>query len=355
MSKVSIVSSVYNKAPYLVRCLDSLINQTFHDIEIILVDNGSTDGSADIIEKYKAQDSRIRLIRLRKNIGSAGGISTGINHVTTEFFTICDADDYIDPDYVDILYREMLLENADVVMCTNDYVSGDGTYRVNKRPDVGKLVFEGEEMEALLPQLLDPYSDEYFGYPLPEIGAAWAKLYRTKVVKSNNINYEIGTYIWSDWLFNFKVLKETRKLVYTEQTVYHNFMSENSVIRSRNFNRNRSDEMERILRRFEEECRDVADVKGSLYKARNRFNARVILSLIGYYRKYYKVNLNLKDEIKYINKISCIAATQKIDPGKCGNAISKIKRIRLFLLKHRFCIAEIIYIPIYSLMKKGYE
>lgn len=347
MERISIVSSVYNKGPWLERCIDSLINQTFSDIEIILVDNGSTDNSAKIIREFMKKDSRIRLLVLEKNIGPAGGIALGIDNVTTEYFTVCDADDYVDPNFIEVLYQEMISENADVVMCTNDYVYGDGTCRINKRPNTDRLIFCGDEIGNLLPQLLDHHSNEYLGYYLAEIGVTWAKLYRTSLVKGEKINYERNAWIWSDWLFNFRVLKKTSKFVYTEKTAYHNYMSENSVVRPSAFDKDRFDKIEYILRRFAEECVDLNDAEGKLYQAKNRFFAGLIFSLVGYYGKFYKTDLNIKDEAFYLKKVCALEATRKIDVGLGGSSVP-FYIIRAFLLKHQLYFAEIIYILLRS-------
>lgn len=347
MAKVSIVMSVYNKEPWLEKCLDSLISQTFSDIEIVLVDNGSTDNSANIIKKYMSGDDRIRLITLENNIGPAGGESVGVDHVAADYFTLCDADDYVDPNFIEALYQEMISENADIVMCTNDYVYSDGTCRINKRPNTDRIVFSGGEIGKLLPQLLDHHSNEYLGYYLAEIGAAWAKLYRTSLVKGEKINYEKDGWIWSDWLFNFRVLKKAAKFVYTERTTYHNYMSENSTLRSPKFNRNRFDEMEYILKRFTEECMDIDDAGGELYQAKSRFLAGVIFSLVGYYSKFYKTDLNIMDEVFYLKRVCALEATKKMDVGLRGSGIPFYK-IRSSLLKHRIYIAEIVYIMLRS-------
>lgn len=353
LSKVSIVSSVYNKGPYLKRCLESLTNQTFSDIEIIIVDNGSTDDSGEIIEKYERFDKRIKVIKLKNNIGASGGINVGISHVSSEYFTLCDADDYVPLDYIELLYREMISENADIVMCMNDYVYSDGSIRINKRPNTDKLIFHGNDIRNLLPQLLDDHTDEYLGFYLAEVGVEWAKLYRTMFVKEEDINYEIGANIWCDWLFNFRLLKKANKFVYTEQTIYHNFMSENSVTRSTKLNKKRLEEMEYILKRFEEESLDIDDSGDKLLKARNRFNSRIILGLFGYYRKYYKKGFTLKDERDYIVKISHLSRALNLDIHFCSRGFTLINRMRLFFINHKITLFEIILVILFGLRNES--
>ena len=105
MSKVAIVTSVYNKAPWLDRCFNSFVNQTFSDLEFIVINNGSTDESATIIDKFSKQDPRFKVITLKDNIGPSGAYALGIEKVNTEYFALCDSDDYIPNNYIEVLFE----------------------------------------------------------------------------------------------------------------------------------------------------------------------------------------------------------------------------------------------------------
>ena len=125
MAKVSIGVPVYNVAEYLPQCLDSILNQTFQDFEVILVDDGSTDNSFEICQEYVAKDSRFRLIH-QENKGLAGARNTIIKNVKTEFISWVDSDDWIEENYLKLLVDTQ--EKTDVDMVTMGHkVYQDGT------------------------------------------------------------------------------------------------------------------------------------------------------------------------------------------------------------------------------------
>ena len=112
MIKVSIIIPIYNTAKYLPRCLDSAINQTLQEIEIICINDGSTDNSLEILREYKKKDSRIVIINLQ-NGGVARARNTGIKKATGEFIGFIDSDDYVDTKYFENLYNQS--EGYDVI------------------------------------------------------------------------------------------------------------------------------------------------------------------------------------------------------------------------------------------------
>ena len=166
------------------------------------------------------------------------------------------------------------------------------------------------------------------------------------------MNYEKEAWIWSDWLFNFRVLKKTTKFVYTEKTVYHNYISENSSTRPTKLNKNRFNEIEYVLKRFAQECGDISDDAHMLYQARSRFSARVIFGLVSYYGKFYKTDLDLKEEIYYLKKISASEITQEMNIAMGETGVSFYK-LRLIFLKHHFYLAEIAYMLLRSMKGNG--
>ena len=113
---VSVIVPVYNVSPYLREALDSVINQTYKELEIIIVDDGSTDGSASIYEEYAASDPRIKLIH-QANKGLSGARNTGLEHATGEFVSFIDSDDSISPMFIESLVNAMVSTSADVSIC----------------------------------------------------------------------------------------------------------------------------------------------------------------------------------------------------------------------------------------------
>ena len=116
MSEISIIIPVYNVEKYLERCLESVLSQTFKEIEILLIDDGSTDSSGVICDDFAKKDTRIRVIH-KKNGGLSSARNCGIENATSPLLGFVDSDDYIDPDMYEVLYNELKKADADIAMC----------------------------------------------------------------------------------------------------------------------------------------------------------------------------------------------------------------------------------------------
>lgn len=117
MCEVSIIVPIYNVEKYLNRCLDSLVNQTFKDIEIIALNNGSTDSSLDILKDYASNDNRITIID-NENLGVSKARNIGIDKASGKYIVFVDSDDWIDTNMIEVLYSNITKNNCDLVMCT---------------------------------------------------------------------------------------------------------------------------------------------------------------------------------------------------------------------------------------------
>ena len=135
MKKISIIVPVYNVAPYLPACLDSIIHQTYLNLEIILVDDGSTDSSGEICEQYRATDSRIQVIH-QENQGLSMARNAGISAASGEYIACIDSDDFIAPDMIEKLYNRLITDHSDLAVCSIQYVDEDG-YPLPERDDYG--------------------------------------------------------------------------------------------------------------------------------------------------------------------------------------------------------------------------
>lgn len=127
MVKVSIGVPVYNVEDYLRECLDSIMNQTFKDFEVILVDDGSTDNSFFICQEYVAKDSRFKLIH-QENIGLAGARNTCLKHMKGEYVSWIDSDDVVDNNYLERLLEVRTTTKADIVECVKKHIHDGEIY-----------------------------------------------------------------------------------------------------------------------------------------------------------------------------------------------------------------------------------
>ena len=169
--KVSIIIPVYNVKKYLLRCLDSVANQSYRDLEVILVDDGSTDGSGEMCEEYASRDTRFQVIR-QENRGQAAARNHAAKRATGEFIAFVDSDDYACGDYVEYLVRLQQKYNTDVVIARGGYAYEDRTLPNYPKEDADFLLTAEETLIKL-------------NYNIGMGAMPWAKLFRRNLILSN--------------------------------------------------------------------------------------------------------------------------------------------------------------------------
>ena len=266
MPKVTVIIPVYNKMPYVMETIDSLRRQTLKDIEIIVVDNASTDDSPAYLEKCASDDNRIVLYTLQKNVGPAGAYKYGISKVKSKYFTIVDSDDFVDDDYLEILYNQAEKYNADITMCRNDiYYAENHIERQNYSGD-DEVVIKGDKIRELLPQTIfygqkDVPNSIFF----PETGVVWIKLYRTDFVRHNNLQYNEDLWIFCDWEFNLRAFSKAEVFSFVNQIKYHYRQVETSVVHDRRFNPKKEGQ---LLKAVHMVCKDCDEINSGSNKYR---------------------------------------------------------------------------------------
>jgi glycosyltransferase involved in cell wall biosynthesis len=202
--KVSVSVPVYNAEKYLHQCLDSLINQTLQDIEIVIVNDGSTDGSEAICREYANKDSRIKLIS-KANGGSASARQAALEASTGQFFCACDADDWVEPTMYEKLYNRAQEVGADIVFGDYwmEYGGGKQTechfsYDITKIDD-----FLGAALDGVFPCQV------------------WDKMFNRKLFDKYAITWEPGINLGEDFLIMLKILLHPVKVAYVSDALYH--------------------------------------------------------------------------------------------------------------------------------------
>lgn len=191
MIKASVIIPVYNAEKTLKYCIDSILNQTYKDIEIILINDGSIDNTQEILEEYKKEYPEIIQIYSQKNAGISATRNRGMNYAHGEYFFFVDNDDYLDKDYIETFVSN--LENTDTEMLVGGYRRVD--------PD-GKILFTQKASDS-------PWYKFMFITP-------WARVYKKEALKRNNIEFLV-TNIGEDIYFNIQAdLKlKTESIDYT--------------------------------------------------------------------------------------------------------------------------------------------
>ncbi len=183
MIKVSVIVPIYNAEKYLEQCLDSIVNQTLKKIEIILIDDGSTDGSADICKKYLA-DERVSYYH-KKNEGLAAARDDGMLRATGEYIGFVDSDDWLEPDMYEKMYEAAKSNNSDVVFC--NWIENDDSHRYTPQLKCGP--YDREKIKQdVLPKTL-AYIDKNGGKRAIR-WCNWLRIYKKETLDRNNIRFD---------------------------------------------------------------------------------------------------------------------------------------------------------------------
>lgn len=169
--KVSIIVAIYNSEKFIRKCIESIVGQTYRNLEIILVDDGSPDRSGEICDEYKNKDKRIKVIH-KKNGGACDARNRGLEEVTGKYLTIIDGDDWMAEDYVSYLMNIINRFNVDMAISDNVFTTRD-LHQI-KRDSLEKVSPE-EAVARII-------------YPIVPIGP-WSKMYSSKLIKDNAINF----------------------------------------------------------------------------------------------------------------------------------------------------------------------
>lgn len=221
--KVSIIVPIYNAENFISRCFESLLGQTITDIEIIAVNDGSTDTSGKILSNYAAKDPRIKVIN-KKNGGVSSARNSGLKIVKGEYIGFVDPDDWIDPNMYENMYLTAINDKADIVMCT--YLREFGSHSKVKNfnlPD--KIVYDNIELRSkVVRRLVGPINDELANPEMLDAwGTVWSKLYRSEIILENNLSFidlsVIGTN--EDSLFNMDAFIYANSFVFINKPFYH--------------------------------------------------------------------------------------------------------------------------------------
>ena len=213
MNKISVIVPVYNVEKYLKRCLDSIINQTFKDIEIICINDGSTDNSGEILNSYAQKDKRIKIIE-QTNSGLSAVRNKGIDIASGEYISFIDSDDWIDKNFYENLYNAACKNDADIAAC--------GIIRLSEYRKKYLLQFEKEIT-------LENPDKKFEICDIPDINYVWNKIYKLDKIRKYNLKFLEG-YVYEDVLFTPQTVFYLKKLVTVPDTYYYYWRTPNSIV-----------------------------------------------------------------------------------------------------------------------------
>ncbi len=273
MKTVSVIIPVYNVEKYLPRCLESVINQTYAELEIICVNDGSPDNSSAILEEYAKKDGRITIIN-QQNKGLSGARNTGIDAATGDYIVFLDSDDWMDEET--LVAAVAKAEDADTVMW--GYVREFAEKSIEKKIFDGDRSFDESETRVLHRRLTGLTGEELSN---PEntdaLVTAWGKLYTASIIKSNNLQFVdtkiIGT---EDLLFNMYYFGFAKKCFFIDKPFNH-YRKDNETSLTRSYKSKLFSQWSELYSRIRKYLNDNS-LDETFHKA---LDNRICLSMIG--------------------------------------------------------------------------
>lgn len=271
---ISIVVPIYNVEKYLEKCINSIIIQTYKNIEIILVNDGSTDSSGKICDIYLKKDKRIKVVH-KKNGGLSDARNVGIENAKGKYIAFIDSDDFIDSDFIEILYNLIIEYNADVSCCKCNVI-----YKKNKKQQVEEKINIFTNYEAINEMLYQGKIDN----------SACNKLYKLNLFE--DIKYPKSKY-FEDLDTTYKIFLKSDKIVATNKKLYNYYQRTGSILHKKN----------------EKLCNDLYEIINSMEKKLNHYSVlkkAIICRKINACFYIYRNSNNkiLKEECKKIVKLN---------------------------------------------------
>ena len=336
--KISIIVPIYNAEKYLKKCIDSVINQTYSNWELILIDDLSEDSCEDICYEYCC-DKRIKYVFLKYHIGIPGSVrNIGIQKCTGKYITFLDADDWLEEDTLYLMLTSFKLYNIDWVIgnfrkIKNGVIEKRQDIQIEHNCSIGKIFNENYIIDYALKVLNQQNKNILFNY-------CWGRLYKTKIIKDNNILFDENLYTYEDVTFNFEYLKYITTLFYFNKTIYNYRISNNFNSSTFNMDYQRFFNYIRSLKLISEYFKNFLSKKKLNKKIKNSTIALTIVQLVrAITSTHKKVMINFYYEV--VDNPEIRSSLKYYRPKKGESIIIpiliflKLKRLLYIAVKHK--------------------
>lgn len=225
---ISVIIPVYNAEKFLEKCITSVLNQTYSDFEILLINDGSKDNSLNLCKKLSEKNPKISFYN-KENGGAASARNLGLDNAKGDYICFVDADDFLEPDYLSTLHKNLTENNADLSMIGINTVTDSKTEShfifTNKTITTDPL--EVELLRAgCFNNNIAGFKTDYLG-----MGTPWDKLFKSEIIKSHNLKFNTKLVTGEDTVFCFEYLGYVKTFVYQPLPLYNVYISEGSLSR----------------------------------------------------------------------------------------------------------------------------
>ena len=314
---VSVIVPVYNVEAYLEKCLRSIMNQSYENLEIIVVNDGTEDNSEEIILRLANVDSRIKYIK-KVNGGLSSARNMGIDIASGRYISFVDSDDWVHQDFIKKLVEAIEKNEADISICNMQYVYSDGRKK-NRTPYIDK-----NETVSNITALKDLFNGRKFKFH------AQNKMYKSELFVDGSVRFPLGK-IYEDVFTTYKLVYRASKISYINSYTYYYLQNRPGSILYTRFNTKRFDVLEALddIQTF---------LKINNIEIREEFEHLVvinIISLVNYICPIYK-NLSKWEQKGYSDLIQNTKVRYLLYNVLTNSSINKIEKIRYWLIMHYF-------------------
>lgn len=325
---VSIVIPIYNVEKYLDRCLESIINQTYTNLEIILVNDGSPDRCPQICDTWAEKDSRIKVIH-KENQGLGEARNSGIEIATGEYICFFDSDDYIERETISHAYSLAKKEQSELVVFGWKAVDAQEKVKAQEIPTPTKTVYSGTEIqEVFLPEIVaeNPTTGKSFHIVL----SAWRVFFSLELIHRANWRFASERVIVSEDVYSLLVLyKDVRKVAILQEALYCYCENENSVSRSY-----RPDRYERN-RLFYLKCLELCETSGYSAEVKRRCKEPFLSNTFAAMKQIVAHHSCYRKAMPELQKVIDDDVLQQVLQKKKKDAENGKKKIFYWAIRHR--------------------
>lgn len=340
MPKVSIIVPIYNVERYLDRCMQSLLNQTLKDIEIIMVDDGSPDNCPKMCDEYAKKDERVKVIH-KQNGGLGYARNSGLEIATGEYVAFVDSDDYVELDMYEKLYETAKTSCSDTVFCGfKMYYNGGKTS--NHQHTKRLLTFKNEEVKDLMLDFIasEPRYKRDWKYEM----SVWHGIYSTDIIQMNNLKFISERELLSEDLpFQVRYLKNSKAVAYMPDCFYYYCMNNAGSLTHANYS---PDKLSRTLKLIDFLSKETEQVEGAELRVKRFFISYLRALLYG----IAESNFDISTKRSYALELSD-DKIWKIINGYPYTTLNFNSKIICFMQRHSLCLLGLLYVKLVTMIK----
>lgn len=295
--KVTVIVPVYNAMEYIDRCLDSVVNQTYSKLQIILVDDGSTDDSGQLCDTWAQKDNRIQVIH-KENAGAGMARNTGLEYVTGDYVLFVDSDDYIAPDTVRKCVDSIIEHGSDTVVFGYNFASDKGDI-VPENINAGKLCYDKDGVQS---ELLPSFFTLSKGFEV----SVWGKLFSAEIIRDNALRFLSEREMYSeDALFLLRYFPKCKCASIVDENLY--FYCDNDASISRVYEKDKQNKLSVFL----QNALEIATQENIIDRMKLHILARYQSCAMVEYKQIVLSDMSMAQKLKEIKDYSNTDSTQQ--------------------------------------------